>query len=110
MFEMIFGCENLEEVYIDGVYIQPYWGGDPAHLNMLEDLGKWLMKRFLVQRGLRRGIQVELVRLWGCRRCRHVKGALVELDNKDMAEVKTRIQLNNAYIASLAFPRPAPII
>ncbi|KAI2486458.1 hypothetical protein Ptr902_00591 [Pyrenophora tritici-repentis] len=109
MLETLFGCENLEEIYIDGIYRQPYYGGKPAHLNVLEDLGKWLMKGFLVQRSPRRGIRVELVRRWGYWMGR-VNGDQVTLNAKDMAEADARIRFRKAYIASLTLPGSAAII
>jgi hypothetical protein len=107
--ETIFGCTNLEGVYIDGIYIRPSRGGDAADLDVLEDLGKWMMKGFLVQRNLKRGIQVDLVRRWGAWRGR-VRGDLVTLTDTDMAEVKTRIGVKNAYAKALTVAGPSPTI
>ena len=57
-----------------------------------------MIKGFLVWRGLRRGIQVEVARRWGVWRGRVT------------AEVDMCIQFKNAYTASLALPGPAPIL
>ena len=102
----IFGCTKLEEVYIDGIYMRPSRGGKEADLDVLEEVSKWMMTSFLVQRNLKFGIQVELVRRWGCWRGR-VGGVLVALDDKDMAEVKTRIEMKGAYTKALVKAGPA---
>ncbi|KAG9190353.1 beta-glucosidase [Alternaria panax] len=107
--ETIFGCTSLEEIYIDGIYDRPSRGGDVADLDVLEDLGKWMMKGFLVERNLKRGIQVELVRRWGAWRGR-VGGALVTLNNTDMAQVRMRIGFKKAYARAEAMAGPALII
>ena len=104
--ETIFGCTRLEEVYIDDIYMRPSRGGKEADLDVLEEVSNWMMKSFLVQRNPERGIQVELVRRWGCWRGR-VRGTLVELDDKDMAKVKARIEMKGAYTNALALAGPA---
>lgn len=78
-------------------------------LDVLEDLGKWMMMGFLVRRNLERGIQVELARRWGAWRGR-AGGVLVTLNNTDMAHVVTRIGFRNAYTKTLAMAGPAAII
>ena len=103
----IFGCTKLEEVYIDGIYMRPSRGGKEADLDVLEEVSKWMMTSFLVQRNLKPGIQVELVRRWGCWKGR-VDGVLVALDDKDMAEVKTRIEMKGAYTKALV--KAGPVI
>ncbi|KAH6864841.1 hypothetical protein BKA58DRAFT_431451 [Alternaria rosae] len=107
--ETIFGCTRLEEVYIDGIYMRPSRGGKEADLDVLEDASKWMMKSFLVRRNPERGIQVELVRRWGCWRGR-VRGTLLELDDVDLAEVKTRIEMKSAYTKALALAGPATTV
>jgi hypothetical protein len=107
--ETIFGCTRLEEVYIDGIHIRPSQGGKATDLDVLENVGKWMMKSFLVQRSPKRGIQVELVRRWGCWNGR-VRGDLIVLEGKDMAEVKARIKMKGAYTKALSLPGPTLII
>ncbi|KAI4674515.1 uncharacterized protein J4E88_008251 [Alternaria novae-zelandiae] len=104
--ETILGCTKLEEVYIDGIYMRPSRGGKEADLDVLEEVSKWMMKSFLVQRKPERGIQVELVRRWGCWRGR-VRGTLVELNDKDMAEVKARTEMKSALSKALVKAGPA---
>ncbi|KAF1838166.1 hypothetical protein BDW02DRAFT_605452 [Decorospora gaudefroyi] len=82
----IFGCEELEDVYIDGIYSWPSKGGHSSHLDVLEELGKWLMKGFLVRRKPRRGIEVELVRRCGAWRGR-VTGDMIVLDEEDLDDI-----------------------
>ena len=68
-----------------------------------------MMKSFLVQRNPERGIQVELVRRWGCWRGR-ARETLVELKDVDLAEVKTRIEMKSAYTKALALAGPATTV
>ena len=98
-------CPRLEEVYIDGIYMRPSRGGEEKDLDVLEDVSKWMMKSFLVRRHPERGIQVELVRRWGCWRGR-VRGTMVELNEQDMAEVKARIEIESECTKALALPEP----
>jgi hypothetical protein len=79
----IFDCRNLEEVYIDSIYVHPFRGGAPSDLDVVEDLSKWMIKGFLVRRDPDHGIQVELVRRWGVWRGR-VAGVLVTVEEDDL--------------------------
>jgi hypothetical protein len=81
----IFDCQNLEHVYIDGIYVRPSHGGAPSDLNVVEDLSKWMIKGFWVRRYPDDGIKVELVRRWGTWRGR-VAGVLVTLEEEDLKD------------------------
>jgi hypothetical protein len=67
------------------------------------------MKGFLVQRNMKCGIQVKLVRRWGAWTGR-VRGALITLNDTDVAEVKARIAFQNAYAKALIMAGSALII
>jgi hypothetical protein len=85
--QSIFDCQNLEHVYIDGIYVRPSHGGAPSDLNMVEDLSKWIIKGFLMRRYPSKGVQVEIVRRCSAWQGR-VAGVLVALQEQDLWEVE----------------------
>jgi len=83
-FMPILDCVNLEELHFDGIHNRPSYGGSPADLDALEELGKWFKKRFLVRRNQK--VEVALVRRWGAWKGRQ-PGTIIALDEADMKEV-----------------------
>ncbi|KAL6167467.1 hypothetical protein ACJQWK_06894 [Exserohilum turcicum] len=87
--DRVLECANLEAVYM---YKLPSGDGILEYPEVLQDLGKWTMKRFLVQRYPEKGIQVELASgcsIWKKPNC----GLMITLDADDMKQVEKRIEL-----------------
>lgn len=87
-------CEKLKAIRLDGIYDNPRWHGRREHLDSLEDLGKWLMKGFLVNRGSKNGIEVDLVRRLGA--CTgDIPGERIKLSERDMDVLSECLKLMN---------------
>jgi hypothetical protein len=82
----ILECENLEEVYFNGIYYSPFQGGKPGQLEALEDLRKWIIKGFLMGRWQK--VQVELARRCD-RKYGRVTRAIVTLNEEELEPVAT---------------------
>ncbi|KAJ4372274.1 hypothetical protein N0V83_004048 [Neocucurbitaria cava] len=88
----ILECQSLRQVYLDGIYAKPSRGGEPSDLDALVDLGKWIVKGFLVEQ--QRKIEVELHRRWGAWDGR-LPGVLVLLSVEEEEEAKKHGTLQN---------------
>lgn len=84
----IFDCLNLRELYLDGIYRPPRFGGMPQDLISPDRLARWIKKGFLVWRN--QAVQVEIVRRHG-KWMGRTAGTIINLDEKDLLEVAARI-------------------
>ncbi|CAO2656825.1 Nn.00g056280.m01.CDS01 [Neocucurbitaria sp. VM-36] len=82
----ILKCRSLERVYFDGIYDRPSRGGDQSHLDALVELGKWIVKGFIVEQ--ERNIEVEVHRRSGAWDGR-VPGVLVVLTKEEEEEARS---------------------
>jgi hypothetical protein len=83
----VFECATLEEVYLDGIYDRRF--GRPSDLDPLVGLAKWVMKGFLECRGQK--VEIEVARRCGRFLGTRGQGTIVELNDKDLAEVEWEI-------------------
>ncbi|EOA84676.1 uncharacterized protein SETTUDRAFT_20206 [Exserohilum turcica Et28A] len=105
--EMGFSAEKLTVLVY--MYKLPSGDGILEYPEVLQDLGKWTMKRFLVQRYPEKGIQVELASgcsIWKKPNC----GLMITLDADDMKQVEKRIELRKACASVSALDRSSLII
>jgi hypothetical protein len=101
-FWPILDCEQLQEIYFDGIYVGVHGGGSLSDLDPLEYLAKWLIKGFLVRRD--QNVQVEVGRRWGCWTGR-VAGKITQLDDEDMEEVARKIENHKGEMLDAAAAR-----
>jgi hypothetical protein len=83
----IFECATLEEMYLDGIY--DLKSGISSDLDPLVSLAKWIIKAFLVR--CRQKFKVEVAHRCGKFLGTRVQGVIIELNEKDMAEVDWEI-------------------
>jgi hypothetical protein len=93
-------CENLRDVFLDGIHGQPSRSGQESDLATLIDLGKWLVKEYRV--GHERKIKVEVgLRGDACRVGRGF-GIIITLGEREKMEVARRLTIKRGQIVPTA--------
>jgi hypothetical protein len=98
----IFDCLNLRELYLDGIYRPPRFGGMPQDLISLDRLARWIKKGFLIWRN--QAVHAEIVRRHG-KWMGRTAGTIIHLDEKDLMKVAAGIAAWEGEVRSrCAFP------
>ena len=87
-FRPLLKCENLQDVFLDGIQGLPARGGQPSDVATLIELGKWLVKGFMIEQ--ERKIRVEVGIRWGARLGRGF-GQVVTLGEREKNGVNRRL-------------------
>jgi hypothetical protein len=84
-------CKNLQSVFLDGIHGQPLRGGQESDVATLIEVGKWLVKEFLVEH--ERKIEVEVGARWGAYVGRGYGGKIIALREWEKREVARRLAI-----------------